>query len=213
MTQPGNCFHSSFPVWLRNKEGSCRGSHPGEDCVASSWRNLRMGDSGPERHGCPMSYLKCSCWASSLTSYICIHGLRLTTNAFTVVVLSDAMTVMYAAKVIFLFEHYPLFYFLSLKDEEIAAQATKGIAPGVSVVAQSCPTLCDPMDCSTPRLPCLSPSPGVCSSSCPLSQWRYPTISSSVITFSSCLRSFPASGSFLRGLCSKSDLEPRISCL
>ena len=130
MTQPGNCFHSSFPVWLRNKEGSCRGSHPGEDCVASSWRNLRMGDSGPERHGCPMSYLKCSCWASSLTSYICIHGLRLTTDAFTVVVLSDAMTVMYAAKVIFLFEHYPLFYFLSLKDEEIAAQATKGIAQG-----------------------------------------------------------------------------------
>ena len=52
-------------------------------------------------------------------------------------VLSDAMTVMYAAKVIFLLKHYPLFYFLSLKDEEIAAQATKGIAPGVSVVVQS----------------------------------------------------------------------------
>ena len=47
------------------------------------------------------------------------------------------------------------------------------------------------------RLPCPSPSPGVCLHSCPLSQWCYPTISSSVIPFSSCLQSFPASGSFL----------------
>ena len=45
------------------------------------------------------------------------------------------------------------------------------------------------------RLPCSSPSPGVCSSSCPLSQWCHPTISSSVIPFSY-LQSFPASGSF-----------------
>ena len=45
-------------------------------------------------------------------------------------------------------------------------------------------------------LPCLSPSPGVCPSSCPLNQWWYPTISSSLIPFSSCLYSFPASGSF-----------------
>ena len=47
------------------------------------------------------------------------------------------------------------------------------------------------------RLPCPSPSPGACSNSCPLSQWCYPTISSSVIPFSSCSQSFPASGSFL----------------
>ena len=46
------------------------------------------------------------------------------------------------------------------------------------------------------RLPCPSPS-GACSDSCPLSQWCHPTISSSVIPFSSCLQSFPASGSFL----------------
>ena len=46
------------------------------------------------------------------------------------------------------------------------------------------------------RLPCPSPSPGACSNSCPLSQWYHPTISSSVIPFSSCLQSFPASGSF-----------------
>ena len=45
------------------------------------------------------------------------------------------------------------------------------------------------------RLPCLSPSPRVCSNSCPLTQWCDPTISSSVAHFS-CLQSFPASGSF-----------------
>ena len=46
------------------------------------------------------------------------------------------------------------------------------------------------------RLPCPSPSPGVCSNSCPLSQWCHPIISSSVTSFSSCPQSFPASGSF-----------------
>ena len=43
---------------------------------------------------------------------------------------------------------------------------------------------------------CPSPTPGVYSNSCPLSRWRHPTISSSVVPFSSCLQSFPASGSF-----------------
>ena len=46
------------------------------------------------------------------------------------------------------------------------------------------------------RLACPSPSPGVCSNSCPLSQWCHPTISSSVIPFSSCLQSLPELGSF-----------------
>ena len=46
------------------------------------------------------------------------------------------------------------------------------------------------------RLPCPSPTPGVYSNLCPSSQWCHPNISSSVIPFSSCLRSFPASGSF-----------------
>ena len=111
-------------------------------------------------------------------------------------------------------------------------------------VAESCPTLCDPMDYSTPgslsstvswsllkfmstdsdiytkwtkllllntsvqsvqslshepqhaRLPCPSPTPGDCSNSCPLHQWCHPTISSSVVPFSSCPQSFSASGSF-----------------
>ena len=45
-------------------------------------------------------------------------------------------------------------------------------------------------------LPCPSLSPRVCSNSCPLRWWCHPTISSFVIPFSSCLQSFPASGTF-----------------
>ena len=45
-------------------------------------------------------------------------------------------------------------------------------------------------------LPCPSPTPGACWNSCPLSQWCHPTISSSVVPFSSRLQSFPTSGSF-----------------
>ena len=46
------------------------------------------------------------------------------------------------------------------------------------------------------RLPCPSPTPRVCSNSCPLGSWCHPTISSPVVPVSSCLQSFPASGSF-----------------
>ena len=46
------------------------------------------------------------------------------------------------------------------------------------------------------RPPCPSPTPRVCSNSCPSSWWCHPTISSSVVPFSSCPQSFPASGSF-----------------
>ena len=64
-------------------------------------------------------------------------------------------------------------------------------------VAQLCPTLCDPMDCSTPGFPILHYlSPRVCSNLHPLSWWYHSTISSSVTPFSSCPQSFPASGSF-----------------
>ena len=46
------------------------------------------------------------------------------------------------------------------------------------------------------RPPCPSPTPGVYSNSCPLSRWCHPTTSSSIVPFSSCPQSFPASGSF-----------------
>ena len=67
----------------------------------------------------------------------------------------------------------------------------------ISSVQFSRSAVCDPLwphGLQHPRLPCLSPTPRACSNSCPSSWWW--TISSSVILFSSCLQSFPASGSF-----------------
>ena len=64
-----------------------------------------------------------------------------------------------------------------------------------SSVTQSCPTL-RPHGLQHARPPRPWPTPGVYSSSCPLSQWCHPTISFSVVPFSSCLQSFPTSGSF-----------------
>ena len=64
-----------------------------------------------------------------------------------------------------------------------------------SSVAQSCPTL-RPHGLQHTRPPCPSPTPEVYSNSCPSSWWCHPTISSSVIPFSSHFQSFPASGSF-----------------
>ena len=58
-----------------------------------------------------------------------------------------------------------------------------------------------------PRLFCPSPFPGVCSNSCPSSQWCHPTISSFIIPFSSCLQSFPASGSFPMSLLFPSGIQ------
>ena len=65
----------------------------------------------------------------------------------------------------------------------------------VSSVTLSCPTLWW-HGLQHARLPC--PSPRACWNSCSLSQWCHPTISSSVIPFSSCLQPFPAWGSFPR---------------
>ena len=64
-----------------------------------------------------------------------------------------------------------------------------------SSVAQLCPTLCDPVDCTMPGFPVHHQLQDY-SNSCPSSWWCHPTISSSVVPFSSCLQSFPASGSF-----------------
>ena len=64
-----------------------------------------------------------------------------------------------------------------------------------SSVAQLCPTL-RPHELQHTRPPCLSPTPGVYSSPSPSNWWCHPTVSSSVILFSSCPQSLPASGSF-----------------
>ena len=78
-----------------------------------------------------------------------------------------------------------------LRDRQ-GVRCRKGIQFNRSVVSDSL----RPHGLQQARLPCPSPTPGACSNSCPLSQWYHPTISSSVIPFSSCLQPFPASGSF-----------------
>ena len=60
-----------------------------------------------------------------------------------------------------------------------------------SVQLLNCVQLCNPKNCSMPE-----PTPRACSNSCPFSQWCHPTVSSSVVPFSSCLQSFPPSGYF-----------------
>ena len=68
------------------------------------------------------------------------------------------------------------------------------LVQSVSSVAQLCPNLCDPMDCSTPSFPVHHQMPELAQTQ---AHWSvtYPTISSSVVPFS-CLQSFPTSGSF-----------------
>ena len=66
----------------------------------------------------------------------------------------------------------------------------------ISLVAQSCLTLCDPTDCSTPGLPVHHQHPKPAQTHVLSSWWCLPTISASVVPFSSCLQFFPASESF-----------------
>ena len=65
-----------------------------------------------------------------------------------------------------------------------------------SLVTQSCPNSLLPQGMQHARPPCPKLTPEVYPNSCPLSRWCHPTISSSVIPFSSHLQSFPTSGSF-----------------
>ena len=72
----------------------------------------------------------------------------------------------------------------------------KQLSVQFSSAAQSCPTLCDRTNHGHARPPCPSPTPGVHSNSRPSSRWCHPAISSSVVPFSSCPQSLPASESF-----------------
>ena len=81
-----------------------------------------------------------------------------------------------------------------------------------SSVQFSCSVMSDsfrPHELQHARLPYPSPTPGIYSNSCPLSRWCHPTISSSVVPFSSCLQSFPSSGSFLMSQLFPSILWPK----
>ena len=91
------------------------------------------------------------------------------------------------------------FYFQINKKDPAAKGSTIDIfcsANSISSVQFSHPVMLWPHGLQHARLPCLSPAPRACSNSCPSSWWCHPTISSSVGPFSSCLQSFPASGSF-----------------
>ena len=92
----------------------------------------------------------------------------------------------------------PVILFLTACHCHVICLAQRVALPGLSQfdsVAQSCLTL-RPHGLQHTRLCCPSPTLRACSNSCPLSWWCHPTISSSVIPFSTHLQSFPESGSF-----------------
>ena len=86
-----------------------------------------------------------------------------------------------------------LFLFLGSPSPLICLSIPVSVLYFLSSVAQSFPTLRDPSDCSMPGFPVHHQFH---LNSCPVSRWCHPTISSSIVPFSSCLQSFPASGSF-----------------
>ena len=96
-----------------------------------------------------------------------------------------------------IFHVYPVFFFFFLRKRYLSS-----VQFSPSVVSDSL----RPHESQHARPPCPSPTPGVHSNSCPLSQWCHPTISSSVIPISSRLQSFPASGSF------SNESVPHIRC-
>jgi len=79
-----------------------------------------------------------------------------------------------------------LFYFLVSTHQFSSIQYSR------SVMSDSL----RPQESQHTRLPCQSPTPGVYPNSCPSSQWCHPAISPSIVPFSSCPQSLPASGSF-----------------
>ena len=87
------------------------------------------------------------------------------------------------------FTQLPRFY---LAEEEVSP------FPAISSVqfSHSVMSTLQPHGLQHTRLPCSSPTPGAYSNSCPLQRWCHPNISFSIVPFSSCLQSFPASGSF-----------------
>ena len=86
----------------------------------------------------------------------------------------------------------PIIAYYSLVEKQRNVLRFSSIQFSHSVVSDSL----RPHELQHARPPCPSPAPGVYPNSCPLSGWCHPTLSSSVIPFSSCSQSFPASGYF-----------------
>ena len=83
-----------------------------------------------------------------------------------------------------------------VSDQNIEGTRNGAIGGPFSSIQFSCSVVSNSLWHQHASLCYPSPTPGAYSNSCPSSQWCHPTISSSVITFSSCPQSFPASGSF-----------------
>ena len=81
-------------------------------------------------------------------------------------------------------------------DPKSKGEAPTGWFSSVQFIRSAVSNSLRPHESQHARPPCSSPTPGVYSNSCPLSQWGRPAISSSVGPFSSCPQSLPASGSF-----------------
>ena len=98
----------------------------------------------------------------------------------------------------FVWDHKYLLFLMWLLDYWVGWSRNTSLFSSVQFtwVAQSWPTLCNPMNCSTPGLPVHHQLPEFTQTHCQLIRWCHPTISSSVVPFSCCLQSFPASGFF-----------------
>ena len=130
----------------------------------------------------------------------------------TCIFYSYIVLLIYVNETIYLLENLPFFKilvnpFMAQDDSPYANVISKcmlwvrGLVPLSEFwdIQFSCSVVSDclrPHGLQHTRLPCPLPTPRAYSNSYPLSQWSHPTISSSVIPFSSCLQSFPASGSF-----------------
>ena len=109
--------------------------------------------------------------------------------------------VIYIKKIKFFFFSYSpkTFYFLYMKQSFQMTMSSKLHKNKFSSVQFSCSVVSNslwPYESQHARPPCPSPTPGVHSDSRPSSRWCHPAISSSVVPFSSCPQSLPASGSF-----------------
>ena len=129
--------------------------------------------------------LQKSCSLTAKCSLLSVYFVCLPRNAWA------------ASLICFLFHSLPTGVNIFYEKGTLIYQNISSIIPGIHrqlvCSVKPCPSLRNPMDCSMPGFPVLDYLP---ENSCPLSLWCHPNISSSDISFSSCLQSFPASGPF-----------------
>ena len=127
-------------------------------------------------------------WYHIVLVFLSLISLRIMPSKFIHVVVSDKISFFFVTEVVFHCVYIPHLLYPLICWYHVNLQFSH------SVVSDSLQL----QGLRHARLPCPSPTPGARSNSCPSSQWCHPTISSSVVAFSSCFLSFPASGSFLK---------------